>query len=221
VAAHRDGYLDLLGRLTSVHRWTAVSFGADDAWMPAVNQHYGGTAEGGIRVLTVLLIAGLVLLDVGIVAARRSRNRFIRADDAFPCRFRAGSCLSVIWPSLARHCTRRWSRPMWAKWVDDVLIVRRGPLLPRTISARAQVCWAGVYSVSPDEHEGFGRRPVAVTLRLSDDSVVEVVTAGYGRLALVGPYLAAAINDLPDTRFRHTGFDVRARQPDDHDERWH
>jgi len=36
-------------------------------------------------VLIVLLIAGLVLLDVGIVAARRSRNRFIRADDAFPC----------------------------------------------------------------------------------------------------------------------------------------
>jgi len=91
----------------------------------------------------------------------------------------------------------------------------------RTISARAQVCWAGVHSVPPDDHDGFGRRPVAVALRLSDDSVVEVVTAGYERLALVGPYLAAAINDLPDTRFRHTGFDVRARQPDDHDERWH
>ena len=172
--------------------------------------------------LIFLLIATLLLVDAGIIAARRSHNRFIRADDAFPCRFRAyDRRLSVIWPSLARHCTHRWSRPMWARWVDDVLIVRRGPVLPRTISARAQVCWAGVYSVPPNDHDGFGRHPIAVGLRLSDNSVVEVVTAGYERLALVGPYFAAAINDLPDTRFRHTGFDAQARQPDDHDERWH
>jgi hypothetical protein len=173
-------------------------------------------------VLIFLLIATLLLVDAVIIAARRSYNRFIRADDAFPCRFRAcDRRVSVIWPSLARHCTHRWSRPMWARWVDDVLIVRRGPVLPRTISTRAQVCWAGVYSVAPNDHGGFGRRPIAVGMRLSDNSVVEVVTAGYERLALVGPYFAAAINDLPDARFRNTGLGVRARQPDDHDERWH
>jgi hypothetical protein len=171
-------------------------------------------------VLLILVIAGLLLLDVGVVAARRSRNRFIRADDAFRCRFRACGYLPAIWPSLARHCMRRWSRPMWARWADDVLIVRRGPLLPRTISARAQVCWAGVYGVPPDDHVGFGQRPIAVGLRFSDDSVVEVVTAGSERLALVGPYLAAAINELPQVRFRHTGFDVQARQRDNNDERW-
>jgi hypothetical protein len=167
-------------------------------------------------VLTSLVIA-LILLDIGVVWARRSRIRFVSADDAFRCRFRACGSTSTAWPGLARHCTRRWSRRMWARWAGDVLIVSRGPLLPRIISLRAQMCPAGVYTVPPDGPLGFDC-PVAAGLRLCDGTAVEVVTARDDRLALIGPYLVAAIRDGQHLPFRHT-FDVREYQPDDQDER--
>jgi hypothetical protein len=107
---------------------------------------------------------------------------------------------------------------MWARWAGDVLVVSRGPLLPRTISLRAQMCPAGVYTVPPDEPVGFDC-PVAAGLRLSDGTTVEVVTARDDRLALVGPYLVAAIHDGQHIPFRPT-FNVHERQPDDQDERW-
>jgi hypothetical protein len=165
------------------------------------------------------LVVALILLDVGVIAARRGRNQFVSADDTFRCRFRACGYVSTEWPGLVRHCTRRWSRPMWARWTGDVLIIRRGPLLPRILSLQAQMCRAGVYTVPPDESVGFDR-PVAAGLRLCDDSAVEVVTAGHSRLALVGPYLVAAIRDSRNIPFQHTDFNVPACQPDDQNERW-
>ena len=165
------------------------------------------------------LVIALILLDIGVVWARRSHIRFVSTDDTFRCRFRACGYVSTVWPRLARQCTRRWSRPMWARWTGDVLVVRRGPLLPRLISLRAQMCRAGVYTVSPDEPVGFDS-PIAAGLRLCDGSAVEVVTAGADRLALVGPYLVAAIRSSQHISFPHTDFNVQARQPDDQDERW-
>ena len=107
---------------------------------------------------------------------------------------------------------------MWARWTGDVLIVSRGPLLPRIISLRAQMCSAGVYTVPPDESVEF-EFPIAAALRLSDGTAVEAVTARDDRLALVGPYLVAAIRDGQHIPLRHT-FDVHERHPDDQEERW-
>jgi hypothetical protein len=156
-----------------------------------------------------------------VVAARRSRKRFICEDGTFRCRLRACGKLSIVWPGLARHCTRRWSRPMWARWADDVLMVRRGPLLPRIISLRAQMCRAGVYDMPPEEPYGLGWRPIAAGLRLHDGSFVEVAAARNERLALVGPYLAAAINGTHRIRFYGEDSNVQTRQLDDHEEGWH
>ena len=170
--------------------------------------------------LISLSIVTLLLMVVGVVAARRSRKRFIWEGDTFRCRFRACRKRCVVWPGLARHCTRRWSRPMWARWADDVLMVRRGPLLPRTISLRGQMCPAGVYDLPPHDPRGLGGHPIAARLRLDDGSFAEVATARYERMALVGPYLVAAVSDAQRIPPRDTDFNVQARRPNDHEEGW-
>lgn len=140
-----------------------------------------------------LLAAALLVLVLAEIAARASARRFQRAGDAFRCRLRTAGYDSAIWPRLGR----RWSRRMWAMWVDDVLVVRRGPVLARTIPLRAQVSPTGVYPVRPDEVRRFGCQPIAVNLRVWDGSCIEVAAAEEARLILVGPFLAAAVNALP------------------------
>jgi hypothetical protein len=142
----------------------------------------------------LLVAAVVVVLLVAGSTARLSRRRFRRRGGAvFRCRLRAGDLPSTIWPHLARG----WSRRMWAVWEDDVLIVRRGPVYGRIIALPAEVPTAGVHAHPAPPPRRCGPDPISMVLRLSDGSCVEVTTAGEDRLVLVGPYLAAAINDLP------------------------
>jgi hypothetical protein len=141
-----------------------------------------------------LLVLGtfLAVLVVGMVA-RRSRRRFQDSDAVFRCRLRVLGHRSAIWRSLGRH----WSRPMWALWDDDVLIVRRGPVLARTIPLRAQLPVEGVHHLLSEAPRLCGSRPLGVVLKVWDGSRIEVAAATGDRLRVVGPYLAAAISDLP------------------------
>lgn len=147
--------------------------------------------------ISLMIAAFLGALIAADVAAYRSRRRFVRFEDAFRCRIRACGYPSAIWPRL----TRRWSRPMWAAWVDDVLVVRRGPVISRIIPVRAAVS-AGVYHLPPDDVRRCGSQPIAVCLLVWDGSRIEVAADGESRLALVGPYLSAAVNDLPQAPVR-------------------
>jgi hypothetical protein len=141
-----------------------------------------------------LLVLGIVFaaLVVGMVA-RRSRQRFQESGAAIRCRLRIRGHRSAIWPSLGRH----WSRPMWAMWEGDVLIVRRGPVLARTIPLRTQSPVNGVHNLLFETPRRIGSRPIGVVLKVWDGSWIEVAAATDDRLEVVGPYLAAAISDLP------------------------
>jgi hypothetical protein len=86
---------------------------------------------------------------------------------------------------------------MWALWDDDVLIVRRGPILARTIPLRAQLPVGGVHHLLFEAPRRCGSRPLSVVLKVWDGSRIEVAAATGDRLQVVGPYLAAAISDLP------------------------
>jgi hypothetical protein len=86
---------------------------------------------------------------------------------------------------------------MWALWDDDVLVVRRGPVLARTIPLRAQLPVGGVQHLLFEAPRRCGSRPLAVVLKVWDGSVIQVAAAPEDRLQVVGPYLAAAISDLP------------------------
>ena len=141
--------------------------------------------------LVVAFLAFLALVAMGIAARRR--RRFRGAGAAFRCRLRARSFTCTAW----RRLTRRWTRPMWAMWVGDELVVRRGPVFDREIVLRARVTSAGVYVLARGKARWRRHHPIAVGLTVSDGSWVEVAADGEARMALVGPYLAAAINELP------------------------
>ena len=86
---------------------------------------------------------------------------------------------------------------MWARWDDDVLLVRRGPGLARTIPLRTQSPVDGVRSLLFDAPRLCGPRPIGVVLKIWDGSRIEVAASAENRMAVVGPYMAAAISDLP------------------------
>src|SRR5687768_4734490 len=109
---------------------------------PAARSIGPGAPSGRNSVVWTLLVLGILFgVLVLALAARHSRQRFRDSEAAFRCRLRIRGHRSAIWPSLGRH----WSRPMWALWDDDVLVVRRGPVLARTIPLRAQLPVGGVH----------------------------------------------------------------------------
>ncbi|GAA0911288.1 hypothetical protein GCM10009557_85600 [Virgisporangium ochraceum] len=142
-----------------------------------------------------LLIAVAVVLLLGVATVLYvRRRRVVNADGAFRCRVRltAGRCSE--WPRL-RH---RWSRHrLSARWNGDDLVVRRGPLLLVRVTLRGRIRHAGVHQLSALDVAGLGHRPVSIKLDLPDGSRVEVAAMDLDRTSLVGPYLAAALHDLP------------------------
>ena len=145
--------------------------------------------------MLMMLVLGtlFVVLVTGGLVARCSRRRFQDSGDTFRCRLRVRGDRSVPWPSLGR----RGSRPMWAFWDDDVLIVRRGPGLARVVPLHTQPPVDGVRSLLPDAPRHCGTRPIGVVLSIWDGSRIEVAASTDDRMAVVGPYVVAAINDLP------------------------
>ena len=143
--------------------------------------------------ISLVVVSFVVLLLITGGTARCSRRRFERSGTVFRCRLRRCGYTSAIWPRMAR----RWSRVMWALWDEDALVVRRGPVRARIIPLRAQVTGGGVRAVSSHNVRRCGPNPVSVVLRIWDGTYVEVAAADEDRVSLVGPYVAAALNDLP------------------------
>ena len=86
---------------------------------------------------------------------------------------------------------------MWAMWDGDTFVVRRGPVLARAIRLRTRPPAEGVRGLIVEAPRWCGPRPIRIVLPLSDGSCVEVAASTDDRMTLVGPYLTAAIDDLP------------------------
>ncbi|MEV6300584.1 hypothetical protein AB0M02_14350 [Actinoplanes sp. NPDC051861] len=141
-----------------------------------------------------LLFLTLVVLLAALARERRTRREFTDDGGAFRCRIRtAGGPPPGEW----RLLRLRWSRRMWARWCGDVLVIRRGPVLDRPVRLAARVCRAGVYALPARDARHCGRDAIGMRLQVHDGALIEVTAAEPDRSALVGPFLAAAFNDLP------------------------
>ncbi|BBH67312.1 hypothetical protein ACTI_39970 [Actinoplanes sp. OR16] len=143
--------------------------------------------------LFALIFLILILLAAALGRERRARLNFIDGTFAFACRVRACGPPPTGW----RWLRRNWSRRMWARWTGDVLMIRRGPVFDRTRRLAAEVTATGVYVVPRAEARRCGTQAIAVRLRLPDGALIEVTADRSARAELVGPFLAAAISDLP------------------------
>jgi len=149
---------------------------------------------------TWVLVAFLMLVPgTGLtLTARRARRQFAAEPGTFRCRVRVCGTPGRLWPRLRQ----RWSRPLYARWMRDVLVVRRGAVLVREIRLPARVSGAGVYQVPREDMARWARRTVAVHLLASDGSRLDVAASEDDRMELVGPFLTAAIRGLPPVRVR-------------------
>ena len=144
--------------------------------------------------MPVFLCIACLLVLVLLAVRHVRRRRVTRADGTFRCRVRLSAGRCAHWPRLRR----RWSRRrFWARWVGHELVVRRRPLVLSAVRLPGRVRADGAYRVSARAVKGCGYRPLAVELEFADGSRIEIAAADRNRLPLVGPYLAAAMRDLP------------------------
>jgi hypothetical protein len=145
-----------------------------------------------VKPLLIAVAVALLLAAATVLYLRR--RRIVNADGAFRCRVRLSAGRCSEWPRL-RH---RWSRhrPV-ARWIDDDLVVWRRPVHLRRVRLAGRIRHAGVHQLSALDVTGLGHRPVSVKFDLPDGSRIEVAAMDLDRTRLVGPYLAAALHDLP------------------------
>jgi hypothetical protein len=144
-------------------------------------------------------IAYLLVLALAVTQFLRWR-RVARANGGFRCQVRLISGHSTQWPQLGHDWSRRRLR---ARWTGDELVVWRRPMLLKSVKLRGRISLGGVYRLTVLDAKKCGSRPLAIELDLSDGSRIEVATTETARTELVGPYLNAALKDLPRAPKRH------------------
>ena len=143
------------------------------------------------RLFLMLTVILGVLIGYAVIVADRNRRHFAHSADAFACKVRSPRGDAVV-------PRKRWPvRRVRAIWVHDVLVVRRGLLVPRTTVLAVRLPDDVVREARQREVRGLGRRPLVIRLRLDDGLLVDVAAAGENRTLLVGPFLAAAVIGLP------------------------
>jgi hypothetical protein len=139
----------------------------------------------------VLLALGMMLLGA-LAAAGWTRLSFVRAQPTFRCKLR--------WPDGSQWTPRPWPRrKVRAAWVHDVLLVQRGIVRPRTLVLAAAGCDQAVRTTCRVEVRRLGTHPVVLLVRLDDGRTVEVAARQGDTGVLAGPFLTAAIRNLPRT----------------------
>jgi hypothetical protein len=122
------------------------------------------------------------LLVGALGAALWSRRRFKRAAGVFPAKLRvvAGEVagFGASWPR----------RPVYARWVHDVLLVHRGLALVRNRALPVAGVSGALVEGVPGELTRLGPSPVVLTLGLDDGARVALAGRADDRDALVGPY---------------------------------
>lgn len=150
--------------------------------------------------MVVLLVLLALALSAGatMLATRLGTARFCPRATTFACRVRAVNRPGDHRPD---HRPARWPRRRWrGAWAHDVLLLKRGALLPRVTALTVRMPEDALRDAWPRELRGLGHDPVVVLLRLDDDSLVEVGAAREHRADLVGPFMAAVIPGLPRGR---------------------
>ena len=138
-------------------------------------------------------IAYLLLLALALTQYLRWR-RVVHSEGAFRCQIRLSAGCNRQLPRLRERWSRRRLR---ARWEGDELVVWNRPVLLTSVKLRGRICRDGVYRLTVLDVKRCGYRPVAVELELTDGSRIEVATIDAARIELVGPYLTAALKELP------------------------
>lgn len=146
--------------------------------------------------LTVALVSACVVLTVIGVWGR---IRFAKDHPSFTCR-------------TARLSSRWWHRDgmHWrvmrarAAWVDNVLVIRNGPVSLRTLTIPVSLPpKARIEDEIPSTVRRLGACPQSLWIERTDGTPIKVAVRERDRTKLAGPFLVAAIAGLPAARREH------------------
>jgi hypothetical protein len=116
-----------------------------------------------------------------------SRREFKRAPGVFSAKLRLVSGevagLTAAWPR----------RPLFARWVHDVLVIHRGLALVRSNALGVGRATGSLVAGDPDEVRGLGEEPVLLTLILDGGASVQLAAPSDDRDAMVGPFVGALL----------------------------
>jgi hypothetical protein len=141
-----------------------------------------------LGLLGTILVGSLVAM---LVTAASTYRRFRSSPGTFRCTLRAPLDLVGRLPTDWRH------GPAHARWVHDVLLVRRGLLGQRVMAMPVRIPDDVIRPAVKGEVRGLGPEPLVLGLKLDGGELVEVAAPVEARTRLVGPFLAAAIPGLP------------------------
>ena len=131
----------------------------------------------------------LWLIAIGLIASFWNRHAVVDTPKVFPCKLRAisGDATGPN-PKFPRFSN-------YALWVHDVLLVKGGLPLVKTQHYAVASVEGQVEAANPDDWKRLGDEPRVLTLRLDDDSVIEVAAKRDDEQLLVGPFSLSMSQD--------------------------
>jgi hypothetical protein len=145
-----------------------------------------------LAVTGAAVLGGSAVLGTLAVLAVWARVHYAHSALFFRCRLGPP-------PSRRRSRRARWyRRRSWAAWVDDVLVVRSGPLrlwlTPLSVGVAGDV---RLQALRRGEARGLGPHPVALQVTVRGAGELEIAVSAEDADLLVGPFLTAALSGLP------------------------
>jgi len=124
----------------------------------------------------------LWLIAIGLTATFWNRHAVVDTPWVFPCKLRA---ISGDPPGLGSKFPRFSN---YGLWVHDVLLVKGGLPLVKTNHYAVASVERQVEAANPDDWKRLGDAPRLLTLRLDDDSVIEVAASRENEQLLADPF---------------------------------
>jgi hypothetical protein len=151
-------------------------------------------------IATLLAVVGLLLLTIigALVAVLWSRREFKRAPDTFPAKVRV---IAGVVAGLGDQWPRR---PRRARWVHDVLVMRRGLAWVRIDALGVARATGSLTAVDPHRVRGLGAQPIALTLGLDGGTSVQLAAPRDARNIMVGPFVGVLLVEDSKTPFAST-----------------
>lgn len=149
-----------------------------------------------MRVAEDLFVAAASALLMLTLIGWCARARFARDHSSFACR--TARLSSRWWHRDGLHWRLLRSR---AAWVDNVLVIRSGPLSLRTLTIPVFLPpKTRIEDEMPSTVHWLGSCPQSLWIERDDGTPIKIAVRERDRTKLAGPFLVAAIAGLPAAR---------------------
>jgi len=140
-----------------------------------------------IWILLAVLGIPLWIIVGALMATLWSRHEFKQAQGVFRAKLR------ILNGEVAGVKDRWPRRPLFARWVHDVLVIHRGLALVRSGAHGVARAEGSLTAGDSDSVRGLGTEPLAMTLVLDSGACVQLAAPADERDVMVGPFVGVGL----------------------------